>query len=191
MAPARSYHADPESPMGRAVVPDERLYAEEIANIRLRDPLELVLRRLAEAGFELNSLPDLREVQYTPIGQLIAFRKRQDAPGPPFLRPSEMLTLGFCYGTVRSMNLITPLADGELEQYQADDTAHRPYLRVESISDTREVRRYGTNSLSGIHIVYWRKTKQSRYFPNERVFLVQDANWCVIEDSRRRQQLRR
>lgn len=182
--PRRVVQADPESPAGRAAAPDETLYSQAVAGIHLRDPYTVSVERLALGGFKVKDQPSLVEVERTTGAQLIAFR---DVPFArmPSLAPAEMLVIRYCYGRVASVDLNTPLDDVGLARARDDDAATLPAMRVESNTDRREVRHYGTNSLSGIHLVYSVGTRKSQFHPNERSIMLSDQNWCAMEAYRR------
>jgi hypothetical protein len=138
--------------MGRSLLPDERLYRETVADIRLRDRFEHVGQQLREQGFKVSSAVNVNEIEQGPMGQLIAFRPRADVAVQGPLRPDEMLTIAFCYGRVQSLQVTTPLTNDEVVQRQSVEGADRPHLRVQSVTDQRETRSYSTNRLSGDRI---------------------------------------
>lgn len=166
-------------------MPDMNLYRQEVAGIRLRDPYTRTVERLAERGFQVKDQPWVVEVERSTGAQLIAFR---DLPYPrmPSLAPSEMLAIRYCYGYVVSMDLRTPLDDTGLAQTREDDAANMPPMRVESQNEQREVRKYSTNRLSGIQLVYDIKRRLSQFHPHERWIMLYDQNWCLLEESKRR-----
>lgn len=184
-APRRAVQVDPESPAGRAAQPDPNLYRQQVAGIRLRDSYTVSVERLAQEGFEVKDQPSLTDVERTTGAQLIAFR---DVPGArtPSRRASEMLVLQYCYGRVASVTLRTSMDDDDLARAREADAATLPPMRVESHSDRQEVRRYSTNKLSAINLVYGVGTRQSHFYPNERSIMLSDQNWCAMEDVKRR-----
>jgi hypothetical protein len=184
--PRRAVQVDPESPAGRAAAPDSNLHRQDVAGIRLRDPYTISVQRLAQGGFEVKDQPSLMDVERSTGAQLIAFR---DVPYArmPSLAPSEMLAIRYCYGRVVSMDLRTPLDDAGLARARDDDAANMPAsMRIESQSKEREVRKYSTNRLSGIHLVYGINRQRSQFHPHERWIMLYDQNWCLVEESKRR-----
>jgi hypothetical protein len=176
---------DPESPSGRAAAPDENLYRQDLAGIRLRDPYSISVERLMQGGYEVKDQPSMVDVERSTAAQLIAFR---DVPraGSRSQAASEMLTVQYRYGRVVFVSLITPMDDAMLAEARKSDAASLPAMQVESLNDRREVRSYGTNRLSGIQLVYWIGTRKSQFHPNERIITLSDRNWCLMEDFRRR-----
>jgi hypothetical protein len=158
---------DPESAAGRAAIPDPHLYRQAVAGVRLRDPYTISLERLAEGGFKIEQQPSSIEVERSTNGQLIAFRDVPFARAPS-LAPREMIAIRYCYGRVESMDLTTPLDDVGLLRAREDDAANLPVMRMDSNSKQREVRKYSTNSLSGITALYKMNTRPSKSHPHER-----------------------
>jgi hypothetical protein len=175
--PRRAVQIDPESAAGRAAQPDPNLYRQDVAGIHLRDPYTVSVERLVQGGFQVKDQPSLVEVERSTGAQLIAFR---DVPGArvPTQAASEMLVIQYCYGRVASVDLMTQMNEADLARARTDDAATLPEMRVESTSDRREIRRYSTNSLSGISLLYGIGTRQSRLYPNERTIRLYDKNWC-------------